>query len=148
MGKLKLTRVGKDSWDRPVYKDENGRYFKDVNLLPLSEIPTELCISCPSDDFDGEPDYAITNFEIINPPSDREIREEKYRGKYMLLSRLQMDCKYFLGYGNRCEKVLWAGNVSEQISKMKELWQIFPEDLKPEWCTWEQILNYEKRMTA
>lgn len=147
MATLQLTRVGEDSWSRPTYQDENGNFYKDVNMLPLWVTPQELCVSSPRDDFDGEPDYPVTDFTILNPPTDREVREAQYRGKYMLLSRLQHDCKYFLGYGNKCEKYLWAGNVADQIAKMKELWQEFPDDLKPEWLTWEQILDYERRMS-
>lgn len=63
---------------------------------------------------------------------------------YRLLSRLQSDCKYYLGQGNKCEKHLWAGNPAKQIEKMKELYNKLPE--KPEWCTWEDICNYEKEM--
>lgn len=65
---------------------------------------------------------------------------------YMLLSRLQTDCEYFLGWGNRLEKYLWAGNVAEQIAKMKELYNGFTE--KPEWLSYQEILNYETRMTG
>ena len=63
---------------------------------------------------------------------------------YMLLSRLKSDCDYFLGNGNRYEKHLWAGNVDDQIAKMKELYNKLPE--KPEWLTMEDIENYEKEM--
>lgn len=147
MEKFELTRVGEDSWGRPLYQSKKGNYYKDINILPLDETPKTLCISCPPDDPDGEPDYEVKNFVIVNPPSDKEIREAKFRYQYMLLSRLQHDCKYFLGYGNRRESVLWAGNVADQIAKMKELWQVFPDDLKPEWCTMQDIEKYEKLMT-
>jgi hypothetical protein len=42
----------------------------------------------------------------------------------------------------RCH--LWAGNVKDQIQKMKDLWQGFKE--KPQWLSWEEILEYEKQM--
>ena len=29
---------------------------------------------------------------------------------------------------------------------MKKIWQSLPADGKPEWLTWEQILEYEKVM--
>ena len=64
---------------------------------------------------------------------------------YSLLSRLKTDCDYFLGYGNRCEKYLWAKDVKSQIAKMKEIWNNLKE--KPEWLTMEQILEYEKKMS-
>jgi hypothetical protein len=65
---------------------------------------------------------------------------------YRLLSRLVSDCDYYLGNGNRSEKHLWAGNVDGQIKKMKELWNGFPKNAKPEWLSMEDILDYEKKM--
>jgi N-methylhydantoinase B/oxoprolinase/acetone carboxylase alpha subunit len=62
----------------------------------------------------------------------------------MLLSRLQMDCNYFLGNGNRYEKHLWAGNVDDHIEMMKKIWNGFEE--KPEWLSMEQIEDYERKM--
>jgi hypothetical protein len=55
-----------------------------------------------------------------------------------------MDCDYFLGYGNRCEKHLWAEDVPKQIQKMKELHNNFEE--KPEWLSMAEIEDYEKQM--
>jgi hypothetical protein len=66
--------------------------------------------------------------------------------QYQLLSRLQMDCEYYLGYGNRCKKNLWAGEETTHINYMKGIYNNFPADKKPEWLTYEQILTYEKLM--
>ena len=63
---------------------------------------------------------------------------------YRLLSRLRSDCDYFLGAGGRSEKHLWAGNVYEQIAKMRELYQSLPQ--KPEWLTEEAIDQYAAQM--
>ena len=71
-----------------------------------------------------------------------EANQDEYN--YMLLDRLKQDCEYFLGNGNRSEKHLWAGNVNDQIAKMKELYNKLPE--KPEWLSMEDIENYEKEM--
>lgn len=65
---------------------------------------------------------------------------------YMMLSRLQLDCKYYLGYGNRNKKHLWADTVEEHIAYMKELYNGFSEDEKPEWITLDDIENYEQEM--
>lgn len=65
---------------------------------------------------------------------------------YMLLSRLKSDCEYFLKAGGRNERHLWAGNVDDQIAKMKELWNSLEE--KPEWLSMEDIENYEKEMKS
>ena len=66
--------------------------------------------------------------------------------KYQMLGRLQMDCDYFLGYGNRKDKFLWAQNVPDQIKLMRALYDSFEDDKKPEWLTKEDIDNYEKEM--
>ena len=68
--------------------------------------------------------------------------------EYQLLSRLQSDCDYFLGNGAGHEKHLWAGNVEEQIAKMQELWDGFPDDKKPEWLSKEDIDGYAEKMLA
>ena len=63
---------------------------------------------------------------------------------YQLLARLQQDCNYFLGFGARNKKHLWAQDAAEQIQKMKELYTALPE--KPEWITLEDIEKYEVAM--
>lgn len=63
---------------------------------------------------------------------------------YRLLSRMEQDCKYFLGNGNRHEKFLWSGSVKEQIADMLFIWDSLKE--KPKWLSREQIKAYEKEM--
>lgn len=63
---------------------------------------------------------------------------------YRLLSRLQQDCEYYLGNGDRAKKHLWAGDEAAQIQKMKELYAGFRE--KPEWITPQAIEKYEAAM--
>lgn len=63
---------------------------------------------------------------------------------YRLLSRLESDCKYFLGGGYGAEKHLWAKSVEDQIAKMKEIYNSL--DVKPEWLTMQDIEHYEKEM--
>ena len=64
----------------------------------------------------------------------------------MMLSRMQRDCEYFLGYGNRSVTILSESDPQHHIDRMKELWKELPADGKPEWLTWEQLLTYEKAM--
>lgn len=78
-----------------------------------------------------------------------EIAQPKvqdFSAEYQLLDRLRTDCEYFLGEGQRAEKHLWAGNVREQILKMRELYNALPD--KPEWLTEADIDSYAKRMAA
>ena len=75
-----------------------------------------------------------------------ERSDKKYR--YMLLSRMEMDCGYFLGNGNRYVGHLLGENVEDHIAEMKMLWDSFKPCEKPEWLTMEEIESLEKRMKA
>lgn len=66
---------------------------------------------------------------------------------YQLLGRLRSDCKYYLGCGNHNPRCLWAKDEVEQIEYMKELYQAFPEDKKPDWISMEEIEKYEREFT-
>ena len=60
---IKLNYIGTDGWDRPVYRDESGNIWKDINLgngTPCLHSSTNNC-------FDGEPDSPIADeYEIID----------------------------------------------------------------------------------
>lgn len=75
-----------------------------------------------------------------------QLLASEERCRYQLLSRLQMDCNYYLNYGCRNTERLWAKNEKEQILFMKILWNSFSQEDKPEWLTWEDILEYETKM--
>ena len=68
------------------------------------------------------------------------------RFRYMMLSRMKQDCDYYLSYGGRSANHLWADEEKAQIENMKALWRSFPDEDKPEWLTWEELLDYEKKM--
>lgn len=75
-----------------------------------------------------------------------EILQHDLRFRYMLLGRLQADCEYYLGFGNRNANRLWTGNEETQIETMTKLYESFREDEKPEWLTMDEIMEYGKRM--
>lgn len=52
---LKIKCIGIDSCDRPIYEDENGIIYKDVNL---GKGKLNLCTSC-NNDFWGEPNMPL-----------------------------------------------------------------------------------------
>ena len=133
-----LKFVGLDSWDRPVYKDENGKLWKDINLGS----GTPYLHSSSNNEFDGEPDSPIEGeYTIID-----EYKENPHRFRYMMLDMLRGCCDYYLGHGNRSLKYLFGDDVTSHIEKMKQLWNELPHDAKPEWLTWERILEYEENM--
>jgi hypothetical protein len=79
----------------------------------------------------------MVDLDILN-------KDEKFR--YQLLSRLKMDCDYYLGNGNKSKNHLWAGNEKDQIETMFSLYESFSESEKPEWITIKEIKEYENKM--
>jgi hypothetical protein len=93
---------------------------------------------------DGEPEYPVKNsivFEIINP-NIKPSKSDQF--KYMMLSRLKMDIQYYLGWGKRNNDHLYYKDPKKHIQQMKNLWDSFEEDKKPDWLTMEQIKEYER----
>lgn len=71
-------------------------------------------------------------------------RDDSFR--YHLLDRMRQDCLYFLSYGRRDTKYLWANDAARQIAYMKAIWRSFPASGKPEWLTMDEITSLEKEM--
>ena len=104
----------------------------------------------PRADFDRKLEENPLNEHYFLPDAPQEqvqqAKEQDYSDDYRLLDLLRSDCEYFLGEGQRDEDNLWAGNVSDQIQKMLELYDTLPQ--KPDWFTREQIEDYADRMAA
>lgn len=64
----------------------------------------------------------------------------------MMLDRMRQDCEYYLNYGGRSAKVLWAGDEKRHIQNMKDIWNSFDENDKPEWLTVEEIDEFARKM--
>ena len=157
MEKLKLQRVGRNYSGQIAYKDEKGNFYLDLNTA-TNAIPTELYHCHPSNDMDGEPGYPLQcDFEIINPITDIEVREYHFRGKYMMLSKIYNDLTAYFGETGEEERDkqdfryhndkygLWGDTIAETIDELKRRWHEIPEDLKPEWCSWENIVKLERK---
>lgn len=71
-----------------------------------------------------------------------ESHDEQF--KYMLLNRLQTDCKYYLGYGNGNERHLCGETVEMHIEYMYIIYDSLK--IKPEWLTEQQIKVYSDLM--
>ena len=57
---LHLKYLGRDSWARPVYMDDEGIIWKDVD--PKADRRANLCTSA-NNELDGEPDTGMKYFE-------------------------------------------------------------------------------------
>lgn len=103
-------------------------------MRPLKEVLKEI------EKIDAEYDKA---FQL--PTIEQYMKSNNpNKFKYMMLSRLQMDCEYYLGMGGRSDKCLWAGNVTDHIAEMKRIYGELPT--KPEWLTDQDIAEYERKM--
>ncbi|MFN2891883.1 LPD11 domain-containing protein, partial [Escherichia coli] len=45
-------------------------------------------------------------------------------------------------------KNLWWGSPQTHIEDMKKRWLECADDEKPQWLTWEQILEFERQMCS
>lgn len=114
----------------PCYQDENGKiYFDENNGRNGLNLYTGAYMDCG--EICGEPCSRVTeSVECENP----FVRSPKER-EYMLLNRLQLDCKYYINCAGKCrESSLWA-DIDTIIAKMTEILESFSDDEKPEWLT-------------
>ena len=58
--KITLKFLGMDSWGRPVYEDETGTLWKDVNPCRQSEPELRAAYG---NNFDGEPDVLMSGMK-------------------------------------------------------------------------------------
>ena len=66
---------------------------------------------------------------------------------YAMLGRLKSDCEYVIANNiHMPHNFFWARNVEAQIKEMRDRWNAFEEDEKPEWLTMEQIDEYERKL--
>ena len=137
-GRLRKLRNNAVDMDKmtPEQQKEFKQRLKDLQLLDDDESNLQSAIQ-------SYRNHYIQEFESYTKKEENNTNLEY---NYMLLDRLKSDCEYFLGYGNGSERHLWAGNIDDQIAKMKELYNSFSDDQKPEWITMEDINNYEKEM--
>lgn len=137
-GRLRKLRNNAVDMDKmtPEQQKEFKQRLKDLQLLDDDESNLQSAIQ-------SYRNHYIQEFENYTKKEENNTNLEY---NYMLLDRLRSDCEYFLGYGNGSERHLWAGNIDDQIAKMKELYNSFTDDQKPEWITMEDINNYEKEM--
>lgn len=125
--------------------DKDHNIFTDDSIYDVVEVLTGIS------DIDKMPKELLNRIRnIVEKDRYRKVKKEDKNDRkefnYMLLDRLKQDCEYFLGNGNGNADTLWAKDIDEQIAKMKELYNSFTDDQKPEWITIEDINNYEKKM--
>jgi hypothetical protein len=141
-----LEFIGNDFWSCPVYKDEAGKLWKDVNL-GYGEPSLHDSVG---NDFEGEPNNPIEGDYTISA-SGNSVHNPDDKFRIALLARLKSDCDYYLGNGNRNLKHLWAKNEHDHIHEMKGLFDSFSDAERrdfniDDWISREMISSYESSM--
>lgn len=144
----------KGSWAFVFVNDETGKIHLTAERHVPEDMLFELLMKYGGEyfesEYDKEPERTfMTQAEInsvIKNRVDELLKGSDSKFAYMMLDRLRSDCEYYLGYGNRYAKRLRSGDERVHIAYMKEIWNRFPEDGKPEWLPYEKILDYEKQM--
>lgn len=159
---VSLDDIDKDSFSTGLQKEE----FKEI-ASDLKKIGIELKIDSGHlvlgylkgkegiinwDDYLRVPKEKVKNVDmkgagkVEQEMNKAEILNQGKEFKYKLLDRMRSDCEYYLSYGNKDAKYLWAGNEKEQIETMRAIYNSFSQNEKPEWITLEQIDGFEKEM--
>lgn len=145
MLKVKYIGFGGGYAEYPCYEDENGKIYFDLNDGKYGyglDLVTGAYRHPEDGDICGEPCCTVNEEVECDEPFVRHPREFDY----MMLSRMQSDCDYFLGNGNGYEGHLYGGSVEAICDEMEHLWKSFTDEEKPEWLTLEQITEYRKQM--
>ena len=69
--------------------------------------------------------------------------DDKFR--YMMLGRMLADCRYFLGYGLRSTKNLWALDVDKHLRFMDIIYGMIDQ---PDWLTVTEFNAIKSAMTT
>lgn len=126
---LKVKYIGIDNWDRPVYKDENGKIYKDTNL-GMGELA--LCTSS-NNNFYGEPDTPINeDIEIKIVENFNKDKKQQFIQKSRLLKTDDKEYPYnvqilnsvdggknfyYTGNGRLCKTKLEAEDYRKQLEE-------------------------------
>lgn len=119
---------------------EKEKKFKQEAIEARKEKETKANV------IDG--DLTGKNKPLVDDKTQKEINDRisgwDNKMRYMMLSRMQSDVKYYLGAGGRSTKDLWAKDEKEHIAYMETLYNGLKE--KPEWLSKKELENYKKEL--
>ena len=121
------------SWGRTCLR-EIGRDLKEGTLLDGYYYPVSKAF-----DFNWKGEGAMLwigdNGRLVSLGEGQKIR-------YMILSRMLSDCKYFLR--NPYERHLYFPSIARHCKEMRQYWLAL--NIKPEWLSYKQIGRLEHKM--
>ncbi len=125
--------------EKPCYEDENGKIYFDENDGNGSLLLYTGAYRDKYGDICGEPCSRVTLPIECEKPFVRHPRQFDY----MLLSRLQADCNYYISCGGCGKNNLWS-DIDTILNKMDSILKSFEAEDMPEWLTaaeFEQLKN-------
>ena len=139
---MKVKYIGKGGFlDTPVYESENGKLYFDENN-GYGEL--SLYTGAYRDKYGeiwGEPCNAVKEpVECENP-----YKVHPRSGDYMLLSRLQGDCKYYINCNGCSKNNLWS-DIDTILNEMESILKSFQSEDKPEWLTDSEFEELKKKV--
>ena len=105
--------------------------------------PRETKANVIDNDLTGKKEETLVDEKTQKEINDR-ISGWDNKMRYMMLSRMQSDVKYYLGAGGRSKRDLWAQDEKEHIAYMETLYNGLKE--KPEWLSKKELENYKKEL--
>lgn len=139
---MKVSFIGFGGYtEYPCYEDEKGKLYFDINDGRNGLALYTGAYRDKYGDIDGEPCYSVKdNIECENP----FIRSPRERD-YMLLSRLQMDCGYYINRSGCSKNSLWS-DIDTILNEMEKILNSFSKDEKPEWLTDQQFTELKNKV--
>lgn len=147
--KKKMTYIARDAFDREVFRTEDGLLLVDVEMDYTFHQGRKLCTVCRNE-FGGEPDCPAGDageYEVTNEAYRRECNENPYKKTYLLLSRMESECRYHIGWARKM-RTKPISDPGEHMARMRELWNSLPGDAKPEWLTAGDLDRLEAMMAS
>lgn len=125
---LILEFIGINSWRCPIYRDQHGHFWTDMNRGG------------------GDPDIYSLSGDYMDAAPETPINVEYILDEELIdaLSAIKTTCDFFLGEGDK--NIAIFEEPQDLINTMKEIWDTLPKTARPEWLTWEQIQEYEKQI--
>jgi hypothetical protein len=133
-----------EGWEAADIK--NALYGLDGERIPDSGCPIVFTME---EDEDDELDWDEDEYDESLKEDYDVLRDMSPKGLYQFLGRLKSDCDYYLGYGGKAKKHLWANDEKEQIDLMRKVYdKLIKNGMAPTFISTNDINEYEKKMVG
>ncbi len=93
-----------------------------------------------------EPDFQLVEPLRTEDEIDEEVQSKPFEFELRRLSVLKADCEYVIGSASGVTKHLSGGNIEHHVAEMRRIYDILPDEGKPEWLNANDIEQYKVRL--